>query len=487
MSEVATRPENARELTTESAGLPLAVRAAEAVEPVPAGSGAPPCANCDTALAGPFCSQCGQHDKDYHRSLWRFFSDFLDNTFCWDNKFLLTVKPLVRQPGFLTQEFMAGHRVRYVHPLRMFLFTSAVCLALIGFINHHLEHAPGLIHMQVGPSGKEQKGIQFHFGTDGKKAAAHPAKDPAADADEDDDTRAAPAASASPAVTGQTDVASPAAADPSFAAKLEQVLAASAAKNPGAAASVAPTTPPGPTPGQTASSTDEAAGSGGKDPHEDTMRQVRQALRDGGLLPSGKAKAGAKDGASKGGVPDAEAINAKIDAALTKGDAALASADRMRAQRIGAMVGKSFDSVKAGRIAEEISRGVEQKLSWVALALLPVFALLLRAVYWREDSYYFTHFVYSLHYHTFLFLFWVAYACAGVVAEFLPFHGLWSFLLGLCLLLPGWYLFLSLRRMYGDSPRRTAAKVVVIGVLHLLAILIGVASVGALAFFSAGG
>ena len=170
---------------------------------------------------------------------------------------------------------------------------------------------------------------------------------------------------------------------------------------------------------------------------------------------------------------------------LAEGKVALANADRLRAQKFGQFVGRSFDSEKAGRIAEEISQGVEKKLSWVALTLLPVFALLLRAVYWREDSYYFTHFVYSLHYHTFLFLFWAAYTCAGVVVAFLPLHGLWSFLLGWCLLLPGWYLFLSLRRMYGESSRRTAAKVVVLGALHLLAILIGVASVGALAFFSA--
>ena len=84
-----------------------------------------------------------------------------------------------------------------------------------------------------------------------------------------------------------------------------------------------------------------------------------------------------------------------------------------------------------------------------------------------------------------MFLFWAAYACVGVVTAFLPFQAMWSFLLGLCLLLPGWYLFVSLRRMYGESSRRTAAKVVVLGALHLLAILIGVASVGAMAFFSA--
>ena len=47
--------------------------------------------------------------------------------------FFRTLEPLFKQPGFLTLEFMAGRRVRYVHPLRLFLFTSAVCLALLQF------------------------------------------------------------------------------------------------------------------------------------------------------------------------------------------------------------------------------------------------------------------------------------------------------------------------------------------------------------------
>ena len=157
MPEVVTQPEKSRHPALSEPLLavepeePVAAKA-DAPEVVPA----PPCANCGTPLAGPYCSRCGQHDKDYHRSLWRFLADFLDNTLCWDNKFLLTAKPLLRRPGFLTQEFMVGRRARYVHPLRLFLFTSAACLALIGFINHHLEGGSAMLQVQTNPFKKER-------------------------------------------------------------------------------------------------------------------------------------------------------------------------------------------------------------------------------------------------------------------------------------------------------------------------------------------
>ena len=481
MPEVATRPENARQPTVEVAGMPAVVGLTASGERV----AVPPaslCANCGTILTGPFCSQCGQHDKDYHRSLWRFFTDFLDNFLCWDNKFLLTVQPLLRQPGFLTQEFMAGRRARYVHPLRLFLFTSAACLALIGFINHHLEHTPATFRVSAEPTAKKDKKPPQGSAKTSKKPSATPASAAAEDTDDANDdaaVKAVPAASAGSAIPGQP---APAATGESLAAKIQQVLTASASGNGGMTAAASPAVSPVPVPSAAALPATPS------DPGAEALRQAERVLREKGLLSSAKAVSKA---ASRGQMPpvgfDAEAVGAKIEAAMEKKEAAMESVDKMRAQKVGKFVGDSFNSEQAGRMAEQVSRGVEQKLSWVSLALLPVFALLLRAVYWREDSYYFVHFVYSLHYHTFLFLFWAAYASAGLVLAFMPFAGLWGFLLGLCLLLPGWYLYLSLRRMYGESPRRTAGKVIVLGILHLVAIAIGVISVGAMAFFSTQG
>ena len=55
-------------------------------------------------------------------------------------------------------------------------------------------------------------------------------------------------------------------------------------------------------------------------------------------------------------------------------------------------------------------------------------------------------------------------------------------LVGMCLLLPPFYLYKALRQMYGEGRFNTAAKVCVIGALHLLALFSGLAIIGATSF-----
>ncbi|MDF2380664.1 DUF3667 domain-containing protein [Nostoc ellipsosporum NOK] len=46
--------------------------------------------------------------------------------FHFEGKFFKTTGLLIRKPGFLTAEYMRGRRMRYLHPVRMYLLTSAV-------------------------------------------------------------------------------------------------------------------------------------------------------------------------------------------------------------------------------------------------------------------------------------------------------------------------------------------------------------------------
>lgn len=82
------------------------------------------CENCGAALAGIYCGQCGQHAIDYRRSLLRVMVDAADSFFNWDTKFLKSVGVLLVRPGKLTNDFNSGRRVRYVHPLRLYLLAS---------------------------------------------------------------------------------------------------------------------------------------------------------------------------------------------------------------------------------------------------------------------------------------------------------------------------------------------------------------------------
>jgi hypothetical protein len=84
------------------------------------------CENCGTPLTGEFCAQCGQHAIDYRRSIFRVLLDAADSFLNWDTKFLHSVNQLLLHPWQLTNDFNAGRRARYVHPLRLYLIASIV-------------------------------------------------------------------------------------------------------------------------------------------------------------------------------------------------------------------------------------------------------------------------------------------------------------------------------------------------------------------------
>jgi hypothetical protein len=93
------------------------------------------CENCGAPLAGEFCSQCGQHAIDYRRSIFRVVLDAADSFLNWDTKFLHSMNQLLIRPWQLTNDFNAGRRARYVHPLRLYLIASIVFFLLARAIN----------------------------------------------------------------------------------------------------------------------------------------------------------------------------------------------------------------------------------------------------------------------------------------------------------------------------------------------------------------
>lgn len=97
-------------------------------------SGGTRCGNCQTMLAGPYCHQCGQPIKGLIRPLSGWFADFLDGVVQWDGRIPRTVTPLLFRPGFLTREYIAGRQVRYVTPVRLFLFLIVILFLAVNWI-----------------------------------------------------------------------------------------------------------------------------------------------------------------------------------------------------------------------------------------------------------------------------------------------------------------------------------------------------------------
>ncbi|MQP68066.1 DUF3667 domain-containing protein [Niveispirillum sp. SYP-B3756] len=99
--------------------------AASVLEPDQAhgkGHGHGACANCGTALVGSFCHACGQVGH-VHRSMLHIVEEFFHGILHFDGKVWHTLPALILWPGRLTRDYIMGHRVRYVSPLALFLFT----------------------------------------------------------------------------------------------------------------------------------------------------------------------------------------------------------------------------------------------------------------------------------------------------------------------------------------------------------------------------
>src|SRR5947199_6029718 len=93
----------------------------------------PYCENCGAPMAGPFCAQCGQAAVDYRRSFRHVIVDVLDSFLNFESKFFATIGWLIVRPWHLTNQFLAGRRVRYVHPLRLYLLVSILFFFAVTF------------------------------------------------------------------------------------------------------------------------------------------------------------------------------------------------------------------------------------------------------------------------------------------------------------------------------------------------------------------
>ena len=83
------------------------------------------CLNCGATLYGRYCHVCGQENIEPRQSAWHLITHFFYDITHFDGKFFTTLKDLLIKPGFLSAEYIKGKRMSYLHPIRMYVFTSA--------------------------------------------------------------------------------------------------------------------------------------------------------------------------------------------------------------------------------------------------------------------------------------------------------------------------------------------------------------------------
>lgn len=88
------------------------------------------CLNCGAIVQGRYCHVCGQENVVPKETFWHMVTHFFYDITHFDSSFFTTVKDLLFKPGFLSREYMIGRRVSYLHPVRMYVFTSAIFFLL---------------------------------------------------------------------------------------------------------------------------------------------------------------------------------------------------------------------------------------------------------------------------------------------------------------------------------------------------------------------
>jgi hypothetical protein len=84
------------------------------------------CLNCNAIVQGRYCQVCGQENIVPQDTFRHLVLHFIYDITHFDGKFFDTLKYLIVKPGFLSKEYIAGRRAKYLNPIRMYVFTSAI-------------------------------------------------------------------------------------------------------------------------------------------------------------------------------------------------------------------------------------------------------------------------------------------------------------------------------------------------------------------------
>jgi hypothetical protein len=93
------------------------------------------CRNCGAALGGHYCSNCGQAADVHVPSTRELVHEVLEGLTHSDSRLWTTLACLWFKPGKLTEEFVAGRRVAYLPPFRLYLILS-VAFFLVASFSH---------------------------------------------------------------------------------------------------------------------------------------------------------------------------------------------------------------------------------------------------------------------------------------------------------------------------------------------------------------
>lgn len=393
------------------------------------------CENCGAPLSGEFCAKCGQHGIDYRRSFAAVIADALDSFFDWDSKFLKTFAVLLVWPWRLTNDFNAGRRVRYVHPLRVYLVASIAFFLIAKLINL----SPGKA-IQITPETRAEIA-----GAIDKLSAATSSLTPEQRAKLDGLRARLSEPTADPESAEQRQL-NKLANRISKLAEREQLRSKDLVRLDVLLAAIPPPPPPG-TPATESS-----------DPN---APPAPAALQDATVLPGG---------APMPSIPAVPRSNRGPGIHFTTkgdGEGPQTPFEKWMEDRVKSKIGE--DGTNAQLFLETLRNNIPTTM----LCCVPLFALVLKLLYIRQRRYYVEHLVYALHIHSFAYIATVVIALIGMsVQRDLPGYPP-LFIIPLSVLAVG-MIFVSIRRVYRQGWFVSTCKLLLGGLIYLFVLAIGI-------------
>lgn len=121
------------------------------------------CHNCGADAQGNYCPNCGQETQIALPSAFAFLRDAAGRYIRFDGRMWRSLVALLFRPGFLTREYLAGRRRRYVRPARLFVALSIVFFAVLrlssGSTNFVVVHSDGKPNAEASVAGSSRLGF----------------------------------------------------------------------------------------------------------------------------------------------------------------------------------------------------------------------------------------------------------------------------------------------------------------------------------------
>jgi hypothetical protein len=377
------------------------------------------CANCDEPLFGHYCYECGQHAHESARSLGTLFHDAWHVLTHVDGRFWQTLRRLAFSPGFLTNEYFAERRARYIPPFRLYLILSLVFFGLTS-VSSVFDDDP--IRIDTGSKTATKAELE--------KDAAEIAQAKAELAKKG----TVPSAVASVALAKAEE-------------EVQRKLDAATANETAAGSAVA----------------------GGATP-------ATAARDDGGAPAPTAAKAPASTAAKAPAPTKSDAAGDAHEPAESKRNGMFFDAEQcthmtMEPSWLERAIGPAMKAscLRASRDGgKSLMHAIGKNIPKMMFVFLPLIAAVMLLLYWFPRRYYVEHLVFFLHVHAGLYLLFATLLLLGIVASVVPGIGWLTGVGGLvAFFFVPWYVWRAMRVHYRNGRLLTFAKACVIFVAYV--------------------